>query len=136
MTGIAKAQKQESGFTVLQLLIVVAIAVAVAAIALPVYASKAKDVVLQQNARSLELQVKSRLALGLSSDFVPDGGGDPGDDYVSTTLSGALKSGGRGAGRYVNPASGSTAIVCQLSRRSPPGVAPGGLDHRRPERRL
>jgi hypothetical protein len=113
MTGITRTQKQQSGFAVLQLLIVLAIAVAVAAIALPVYASKAKDVVLQQSARNLELQVKSCLALGLSPEFVPDGDADADDDCVSAALSGTLRSGTRSAGRYVNPLSGSTAIVCQ-----------------------
>ena len=122
MTAITKTQEQKSRFTVLQLLIVVAIAVAVAAIALPVYASKAKDVVLQQNARNLELQVKGCLALGLSPEFVPDGDRDVDDGYVSTSLSGTLKSGSRDAGHYVNPLSGSTAIVCQSE---PPWVSGG-----------
>jgi type II secretory pathway pseudopilin PulG len=113
MTGTTSKQRREGGFALLQLLIVCAVAAIVAAIALPVYASRAKEVVLQENARNLERQVQSCLAVGLDTAFVPDGDRDA-DDTVSTTLSRVLHSGARGdAGRYVNPLTGSTAIMCQ-----------------------
>ena len=112
MTGHTKTRKQEQGFAVLQAIIVFAIVATVAAIALPVYASKAKDVVLLENAQNLELQVKSCLALDLDSDFCPDGDAD--DGFVSTALGSVLRSRAQGdAGRFVNPLTGSSAIVCQ-----------------------
>ena len=95
----------------LQALIVVVIVAVTAAIALPVYASKAKDAVLQQNAAALKTQVQSFLAQGLDSRFVPDGGTEAGGGSVSGSLARALRSGE--AGRFVNPRSGGTAILCQ-----------------------
>jgi hypothetical protein len=114
MIGTTRMQRRDRGFAVLQLLIVCAVAAIVAAIALPVYASRAKDVVLQENTRNLERQVQSCLAVGLDPAFVPDGDRDADDDTLSATLSRVLRSGARGdAGRYVNPLTGSTAIICQ-----------------------
>jgi type II secretory pathway pseudopilin PulG len=100
-----RAHGRLHGFTVLQLLIVFAIVAAVAGIGLPVYAARAKDVVLEQNAGSLGLQIRSILALGEG----------PGGDVsgVPAELVRALKDGD--AGRYVNPVSGDDAVVWQTA---------------------
>ena len=120
MTVKSSMQRREGGFALLQLLIVCAIAAIVAAIALPVYASRAKGVVLQENARNLQEQVQTCLVTGLDPAFVPDGDADAGHDAVSTTLSRILRCRARGdAGRYVNPLNGSTAIIC---RSAPPST--------------
>jgi type II secretory pathway pseudopilin PulG len=101
-------------FSVLQLLIVCAITGVVAALAIPAFGAQAKKSVLRQNAETLALQVKSDLALDHSLEYVADGDGAvAGDDdpqALSTALSGALRSGA--PGHFVNPFSGSRAIVC------------------------
>ena len=106
-------RRQDAGFAIVQALIVFAIAGIVAGIAIPVYATKAKDSVLQQNAGSLVLQVKGCVALDLDPAYVADDGGDPGGS-LSTIITRALRAPGAGSwGHYVNPLSGSTAILCQ-----------------------
>jgi hypothetical protein len=101
-------------FSVLQLLIVCAIAAAVAALAIPAFGVQARKSVLRQNAETLALQVKSDLAFDLDVVYDADGdtavAGDDGLRALSMALSGALRSGD--AGRFVNPFSGSRAIVC------------------------
>lgn len=124
MNGTTMVRKSEQGFAVLQVLIVCAIVAAVAGIGLPVYASQAKDTVLRENAASLGLQVKSRLALDLYGGFVADGDGDEAcgaDGSVSAALARALRAGE--AGRFKNPVSGSTAIVCQSEPPRDAGLA-------------
>ncbi len=93
------------GFTVLQLLIVFVIVAAVAGIGLPVYAARAKDVVLEQNTSNLGLQVRSILAL--------DEGAGVDDSGVPAELAHALRDGD--AGRYVNPLNGDDAVVLQTA---------------------
>jgi type II secretory pathway pseudopilin PulG len=106
---------------------VVAIAAAVAGIALPRYVSGAKDTTLVRNLGTLELQVKSRAALDLDPTFLPDpdrlasaSAGDPADyqaavtSSISVALATTLRQGVAGdTGRFVNPVSHSTAVVCQ-----------------------
>jgi type II secretory pathway pseudopilin PulG len=107
------AGSKEQGFAVLQMLVVFAIVAAVAGIGLPVYASRAKHVVLEQNVESLEVQVKGLLAL--DGDAVGD------DSCLAAGLARALSA--SDAGRYVNPLSGSDGIVWQdaLSDRTESG---------------
>jgi len=114
-------RRSDSGFAVVQTLIVFAIAGIVAAIAIPVYATRAKDSVLQQNAGSLVLQVKGCVALDLDPAYVDDDGhvrnsdGDA-DNNLSTTIARALRAPGAGSwGHYVNPLSGSDRILCQTA---------------------
>jgi type II secretory pathway pseudopilin PulG len=106
---------------------VVAIAAAVAGIALPRYVSGAKDTTLVRNLGTLELQVKSLAALDLDPTFLPDpdrlasaSAGDPADyqaavtSSISVALATTLRQGVAGdTGRFVNPVSHSTAVVCQ-----------------------
>ena len=98
-------QGREQGFAVLQMLIVFAIVAAVAGIGLPVYASRAKDVVLGENVENLEMQVKGILAADEDACVA--------EDAVPAALASALRAGD--AGRFVNPLSGSDAVVCQAS---------------------
>ena len=105
----------QTGFAVAQTLIVSAIAAIVVAIAVPVYAARAKETVLRQNATTLELEVKSYLAAGL----------DATDDKRSASEVIAQALGGHGGGistYYVNPLCGSHAVVCQTA---PPSAAGG-----------
>jgi type II secretory pathway pseudopilin PulG len=113
MTRRTPEHQTRKGFTVIQALIVFAIVGVFAGIAIPVYASRAKDAVLRQNADSLALQVRTYLALDLHPAYVADGGQAMGTDQanVSTALAAALRSGT--AGRYLNPYSGSRTVVCQ-----------------------
>jgi type II secretory pathway pseudopilin PulG len=82
---------------VLELLIVAAIVIVVAAIAIPAFASQARKTVLERNADTLALQVKSHIALG---DCTPTLGAA----LVADLRSGEL-------GDYVNPCGGSRAVV-------------------------
>src|SRR5664279_3750662 len=102
MTRRTPEHQTRKTFTVIQALIVFAIVGVFAGIAIPVYASRAKDSVLRQNADSLALQVRSYLALDLDPVYIADADKAPGADQddVSTTLAAALRSGT--AGRYLN----------------------------------
>jgi hypothetical protein len=113
----------ESGFAVVQALIVFAIAGMIAAIAVPVYATKAKDSVLRQNTASLVLQVKGCLALDLEPTYTitVDQDSDDTPGSVSTAIARALRAQGAGSwGHYVNPLSGSDAILLQSSLPTEP----------------
>jgi type II secretory pathway pseudopilin PulG len=122
MTRTASEHGTRRSFSVIQVLIVFAIVGVFAGIAIPVYASRAKDSVLRQNADSLALQVRSYLALDLDPAYIADADKAPGADQddVSTTLAAALRSGT--AGRYLNPCSGSRTVLCQSE---PPTSASG-----------
>jgi type II secretory pathway pseudopilin PulG len=109
------ARRGEQGFSVLQLMIVFTVVAVVAGIGLPVYASRARDVVLEQNVGNLELQVKGMLAV--------DEDAQAGDDALSARLAHALRGGE--TGRYANPLSGSDAVVCQTSMPAAGSPAPG-----------
>ena len=110
-----------SGFAVLQFFVVVAIAVVLVALAVPVYAAKAKQSVLAQNAHSLALETANHLALGLDPTYSPSptvagaAAGATRGTTVSEAIVTALHKGdfGGSAGRYVNPLSGSRQIVNQ-----------------------
>jgi hypothetical protein len=119
MAPLTLRRRSDSGFAVVQTLIVLGIAVVVAAIAIPVYATKAKDSVLQQNAGSLVLQIKGCVALDLDPTYVADGDAD---GSLSTTIARALRAPGAGSwGHYVNPLSGSDRILCQTASPTSPG---------------
>jgi hypothetical protein len=107
MRANRRGQTAQDGLAVLQILIVFAIAIAVAGIGIPVYASRAKDVVLEQNMANLKLQVERLI--------VQDEDASMADDTLGADLTRAL--GNSAAGRYANPVSGSTEI---LSPSSPP----------------
>jgi hypothetical protein len=102
-------------FSVLQLLIVCTIAALVAALAIPAFGAQARKSVLRQNAETLALQVKNDLALDRSPGYVAEGDRAAGDgpQALSTDLSVTLRSGE--AGHFVNPFSGSRAIVCAVA---------------------
>ena len=104
----------------LQILIVFAIAAVVAGISMPSYASRAKDVVLEQNMANLKQQIERAILQDEDSSMT--------GDTLGADVTRAL--GNSEAGRYVNPVSGSTDIV---SQPSPPkaSAAAGNLDHDR-----
>jgi Tfp pilus assembly major pilin PilA len=96
---------------IIELLIVVGIVVIVAAIAIPAFASQAKKTVLRRNADTLALEVKSRIALD-------ECGCDLSAEIADDVRSGDL-------GEFINPCSGSRAIVCDLhdaAASQPPAV--------------
>jgi type II secretory pathway pseudopilin PulG len=109
-----------SGFVVLPTLIVFAIVGVVAAIGLPVYASGAKDTVLRQNVRTLEVELKSQAALDLEPSFVADDGQATGSSvaqgHAVLAIAKAIRASDNGCvRRFANPFSGSRAIVCQAT---------------------
>jgi hypothetical protein len=128
----ASRSNARGGFSRVQLLISVTIAVAFVALAIPVYAARAKESVLQQNVRSLELEIRSYLALDLEATFPPGGAAgsavadkaaEDDDRSAGYVITRALSAGDRGSsGYYLNPLSGSRAIV---SRTLPPTSAAG-----------
>jgi type II secretory pathway pseudopilin PulG len=113
---------------VLEALIVFAVLAIIVAVAVPAYAARARESVLQQNAQSLAQNVRGELALDIDSAYVPEDEMAEGRSAVaslSTALSGALRSGD--AGRYVNPLGGSATVVCETALPSssndrPPAV--------------
>ncbi|HZL64928.1 MAG TPA: hypothetical protein VFD50_08340 [Thermoleophilia bacterium] len=123
MTRRTSEHQTGKGFTVIEALIVFAIVGVFAAIAIPVYASRAKDTVLRQNAGSLALQVRSYVALDLSPAYLAESDQAQGTDQdaVSTTLAAALRNGV--AGRYLNPYSGSRTVFCQSEPPTSASVA-------------
>ncbi len=113
----------QSGFSVLQTLIAVAIAAIFATVAVPVYASRAKESVLKENVKTLELELKSHLIEGLDADCRITGGSDATErasQLVAQTLQGHTD--GLWAD-YANPLDGSRAIIGQT--RLP--VDPNGM---------
>jgi hypothetical protein len=116
---------------VLQILIAAGVVALVAAIAVPVYAGRAKLAALQQNADSLQLELKSYLALDLDPTFVADGAVAPGDTSpASAQATGTQDAPGthnacrvfalalrgpkdRQSSYYVNPYDGSREVACQ-----------------------
>ena len=114
MRANQRGRTAQDGLAVLQILIVFAIAIVVAGIGIPVYASRAKDVVLEQNMANLKLQIERVM--------VQDEDASMADDALGADLTRAL--GNSAAGRYVNPASGSTEIVSQPSPPKAGAAAP------------
>lgn len=105
-------------FAIAEVMVVFAIAATVAAIGLPVYASRAKGSVLQQNTDTLASELRQLIASDLDVTYAPDGsdvaGESPDANSVSIVLARILRTGGSAAaGDYVNPLSGSRVIVCQ-----------------------
>jgi hypothetical protein len=113
---------------VLETLVVFAVVASIAAVAMPAYAARARESVLKQNALSLVQVVRGEVALDRASAYVPDdetAEAGSAEGSLSTELAGALLSGD--AGRYVNPLSGSTTVVCETALPSttsgiPPAV--------------
>jgi Tfp pilus assembly protein PilE len=109
-----RGRAAQDGLAVLQILIVFAIAAVVAGIGIPVYASRAKDVVLEQNMVNLAQQMQRVI--------VQDEGSSMTDDTSGADVSSAL--GSSEAGRYMNPVSGSAEIVSQPSPPKAGAAAP------------
>jgi hypothetical protein len=119
------------GSSVLQILIVAGVVALVAAIALPVYAGRARRETLRQNAASLQLELKTYLALDLDPTYVADGEigadaappasreatvstGSPGAHNACRVFTLALRGPrDRASSYYVNPYGGSRVVVCQ-----------------------
>jgi hypothetical protein len=119
----------DGGFAVVQALIVFAIVAVVAALAIPAYAARAKDSVLRTNAKTLELEVKSYLAVGLEDDAATADETETGNARsAAEIIADALVRPRNGvSGYYVNPLSGSHAIVLQtalppIAASTPPAV--------------
>lgn len=130
MSRHAPPTGSQIGFAVIQTLIVAAIAAIVVAVAVPVYAARAKESVLRENAKTLELEVKSYLALDLDATYVADnetvaGAGTDDERSASEVIAQALGGPGDGiSAYYVNPLGGSRAIVCQTALPSTAGGTP------------
>jgi type II secretory pathway pseudopilin PulG len=131
---VARRQTKQAGgagSSVLQILIVAGVVALVAAIAVPVYAGRAKQSALQQNAASLQLELKTYLALDLDPTYVADGEiiagdvppasqeatastGSPGAHNACRVFTLALRGPrDRASSYYVNPYGGSRVVVCQ-----------------------
>jgi type II secretory pathway pseudopilin PulG len=125
MGGQRRTVESGGGFCVLQLLVVAAVVAVVAGIALPVCASRAKDAVLSENMRTLETAVKYQLALDADAEAVAglEAAEAPGADGPWASLVAALQRDHRPGHGFVNPLSGSTAIVCQSGPTSATGLA-------------
>jgi len=110
-------RRTDAGFAVVQTLVVLAIAGIVAAMAIPVYAARAKESVLRQNAATLELEVKSYLAAGLDD--------SDGEENASAVIAHALCGPGAAISAwYVNPLCGSRAVVSQTALPAGAGGVP------------
>jgi len=135
VTTGGQRRRSQKGFATLQGLIVCGIVAMLAGVGLPICVTRAHGVQIGQDVQSLQLQVKSLAAEDLDPMFVGEDpatvvAGGPTDDvcaldggHLSTSLAAALRSGARGVrGRYVNSASASTVIVCQMAPPSTIGV--------------
>jgi len=115
-------------FAVLEALIVFAVLAIIVAVAVPAYAARARESVLQQNAHGLAQEVRGEVALDVDSAYLSEVGltaAGSAEASLSTALAGALRSGD--AGRYVNPLSGGATVVCETALPSssngrPPAV--------------
>ena len=130
MSRPATRAGSQTGFPVVQALIVAVIAVIVVAIAVPVYAARAKESVLRQNAATLELEVKSYLVSGLEATRVASihtvADAEPNDEHsASEIIAQALVGPGPGISPYyVNPINGSRAVVYQTASPLTAGDSP------------
>ena len=126
----ARSAGSQAGFAVVQTLIVFAVAGIIAAMAIPVYAARAKESVLRENAKTLELEVKSYLALGLDATYITDnetvaGAGTDDGRSASEIITRALGGPEDGiSAYYINPLCGSHAVVCQTALPSTAGGVP------------
>jgi type II secretory pathway pseudopilin PulG len=112
-------------FAALETLVVFAVVAIIAAVAIPVYAARARESVLQQNAHGMAQEIRGKLALDFDSTYVAESGlaeADGDDAGLSTELARALHS--AEAGRYVNPLSGSAAVVCETALPASANGAP------------
>ena len=130
MSRQARSAGSQAGLAVVQTLIVFAVAGIVAAMAIPAYAARARESVIRENAKTLELEVKSYLALDLDATYVADNeavAGAKTDDGRAASEIIAQALGGPEDGisaYYVNPLCGSHAIVCQSALPSTAGGTP------------
>lgn len=119
----APASGSQSGFSVLQILITAAVAAIFATIAVPVYAARAKESVLKENAKTIELEMKSHLMQGLDADCRMAVDTDA-RERASQLIAQALQDRTDGQwADYVNPLGGNRAIVGQT--RLP--IGPNGM---------
>ncbi len=93
----------------LQALIVLGVVGLVAALAIPALATQGKNSMLRQNLAALALQARAEMVL-LPDGAPPAEGSLLGDMGGPAALAQELRSGA--AGRFVNPYSGSTGVVC------------------------
>ena len=121
---------RQAGSAVLQTMIAAAIVALVVTLAVPAYAARAKESVLRENAKTLEFEVKSYLALDLEATYTSDDDAtadaetDP-EHSASEVIAQAL--GGHGGGVsafYTNPFSGSHAVDCQSDLPTTPSRVP------------
>lgn len=120
MSGRRGTTRRGSGFRALQFLVVAAVVAVVAGVGLPVYAARAKDVVLSQNMHTLETVVKCQLELTADGQPVAGAGiGSAGNEtLVSSALLTALRDGNLPGRGFVNPLSGSSAVVFRSGQAS------------------
>ena len=123
MRGTTKSAAGESGWAVLQTVIVAAIVVAVVAVAVPLVVAGAHGSVLEQNATTLRLELGSYLAQGLDPAYVAvdDGDSIPDPRNAAAVFARALRGPQKRSAYYVNPYGGSDSVVCS-SRLPSPGA--------------
>ena len=125
----ARGTGGRDGFSTLQILIVAALVAMVLAVALPAFAARARQSALRQNAHSLELELKSYLALDLDRTYLADDAAvaevaaaadttvsadAPGTQNACRVFSLALRGPhGYRSAYYVNPFDGSRTVVCR-----------------------
>ena len=121
-------RRMDKRFAVLEAFIVFAVVAIIVAVAVPAYAARARESVLQQNVQSLAQEVRGEVAFDLDCAYVAEEGlaaAGSAQESLSTNLTRTLRSGE--AGRYVNPLSGSSTIVSESALPSstdgrPPAV--------------
>lgn len=116
----------QSGWAVLQTVIVGAIVVAAVAIGVPLVVSGARDSRLEQNAATLRLELGAYLAQGLDPEYVAVDEGGAGTDprNAAALFTRALRGPKKRSAYYVNPFDGSDAVVCSSRLPSPSAGGP------------
>jgi len=126
MDHTAQRTDRESGWAVLQTVIVAVIVSAFVAVAVPLVTSGAREARLEQNAAALRLELGSYLAQGLDPTYasVDDTGVSAEPRAAAAGLSRALRGPEKRSASYVNPFDGSRAVVCSSRLPSRAGDGP------------